>query len=90
MPNTAANQSQQALHQQVVDILAVVSNRAPQDVAPDAKLIDDLGIDSIQFLELFAMLEEQFGFELGLDDLRPELLATVSTVVEFVQERMAA
>jgi acyl carrier protein len=77
------------LEQKVIRILADLAKRAPEDLSPQDSLIDDLGIDSIQFLELFATLEEEFGFELEVNDLRPELFRSVRSVFEFVQGRVA-
>jgi acyl carrier protein len=59
-----------------------------EHIKPTCSLVDDLYVDSIKFLELLAVLEETFGFELGIDDLRPELFHTASAVVQFVQRRL--
>jgi acyl carrier protein len=74
----------------VVNILAVISKKHPEELADDAALIEDLGIDSIQFLEFFSMLEERFDIQLEVEDLRPELFRTVRSVVHFVQGKIKA
>ncbi|MNU09427.1 acyl carrier protein [compost metagenome] len=54
----------------------------------DSRLTLDLGLDSIQFMELLASLEDRFPIRLEVEDIRPELFVSVGTVLEFVQERM--
>lgn len=39
-------------------------------------------------LELLAVIEEEFSFDLGVDDIRPELFRTVRSIVYFVKERI--
>lgn len=52
----------------------------PEDVAPDARLVDDLGVDSVRLIELTMALERAFG----LPPQRPENLATITTVDDVV------
>lgn len=48
----------------------------PEDVAADARLVDDLGFDSVRLIELTMALERAFG----LPPQRPENLAMITTV----------
>ncbi len=68
---------------QVIDVIASLCNRPPDTLELQASLFDDLGVDSIRFMELLAMLEEEFAFELDVEDLRPELFRTIRSVVHF-------
>ncbi|MFG1933892.1 phosphopantetheine-binding protein [Mycobacterium sp. NPDC048908] len=52
----------------------------PEDVAPDVRLVDDLGFDSVRLIELTMALERAFG----LPPQRPENLATITTVDDVV------
>lgn len=48
----------------------------PKALAPDARLVDDLGFDSVRLIELTMLLERAFG----LPPQRPENLTTITTV----------
>lgn len=58
----------------------------PEDVAPDARLVDDLGFDSVRLIELTMALERAFG----LPPQRPENLATITTVDDVVTFALTA
>jgi Acyl carrier protein len=48
------------------------------DINDDAKLKDDLGLDSLDFVDIVVIVEKTFGFK-----LKPEEMANVLTVREF-------
>jgi acyl carrier protein len=80
--------SEQEIEFKVKEIIAAISNRDPESLQMGDVLADGLGVDSVRFLELLAMIEEEFRFELGVDDIRPELFRTVRSVIIFVKERI--
>ena len=47
-------------------------------IAPDALLKDDLGIDSLDFVDIVVIVEKQFGFK-----IKPEEMAGVTTLSQF-------
>ena len=61
----------------------------PEELASDASLIDDYGVDSVALLELVLGLEEVFGIvvEDGYFDLA--YFSTVKALAEFVKLRLA-
>lgn len=63
-----------------------VPRRMPGDVAADARLVDDLGFDSVRLIELTMALERAFG----LPPQRPENLATITTVDDVVTFALTA
>jgi len=44
----------------------------------DAKLKDDMGIDSLDFVDIIVIVERNFGFK-----LKPEEMASVTTLRQF-------
>ncbi|WP_238651847.1 acyl carrier protein [Paenibacillus piscarius] len=74
----------------VRDTIAAVAKRLTSEVELDHALVDDLGIDSIQILELLAALEDTFGFELEVDDIHPESFRSVQAVLHFVERKVAS
>ena len=47
-------------------------------IAPGAKLKDDLGIDSLDYVDIVVIVEKQFGFK-----IKPEEMAGVATLQQF-------
>ena len=62
---------------------------APEELASDASLIDDYGVDSVALLELVVGLEEVFGIVVEDDDVDLANFSSVKALAEFVAQRMA-
>ena len=65
----------------LVDELSV--NEA--DVKPEAELVNDLGINSLELADLVLLCEERFGIEISDDDVRSFL--TVEDVSEYLTKK---
>jgi len=66
----------------VSDVLAVHL----KDVTPQSRFVQDLGAESLQTAELFAIVEEEFEVELDEEEtLRTE---TVSSTVDLLMEAL--
>ena len=65
---------------------------APRRTASEVGLLDsldqDLGVDSLGFIELLMELENTFGFECDGDFLLMDAYPDVGAVVDYVTERM--
>jgi acyl carrier protein len=59
---------------------------APESVALESHLVDDLDLDSVDAVALATRLEEETGLSLEADDIRG--LSTVASVVEIVHTRL--
>ena len=62
---------------------------APEELASDASLIDDYGVDSVALLELVVGLEEVFGIVVEDADFDLANFSSVKALAEFVAQRMA-
>mgnify|MGYP000123970840 FL=1 len=49
-----------------------------EKIAPEALLKDDLGIDSLDFVDIVVIVEKKFGFK-----IKPEEMAGVKTLKDF-------
>ena len=49
-----------------------------EKIAPEAKLKDDLGIDSLDFVDIVVIVEKNFGFK-----IKPEEMAGVTPLSKF-------
>jgi acyl carrier protein len=67
-------------------MLAEALNLPLEKVTPDAKIVDDLGADSLDVVELLSQLEEEYG--IIIPDDQAESLATVSDVANVIDALM--
>ena len=49
-----------------------------EKIAPEALLKDDLGIDSLDFVDIVVIVERKFGFK-----IKPEEMTDVKTLAQF-------
>lgn len=50
----------------------------PEKIVPDARLKEDIGIDSLDFVDIVVIVERNFGFK-----IKPEEMAGVVTLSDF-------
>ncbi|MBQ8657783.1 MAG: acyl carrier protein [Clostridia bacterium] len=70
--------------EKVQAMLAEALNLPIEKVTPDAKIIDDLGADSLDVVELLSRLEDELGFVIPDEDV--EGLATVADVAAEIEK----
>ena len=49
-----------------------------ENIFPDAKLKEDMGIDSLDYVDIVVIVEKNFGFK-----IKPEEMANVKTLSQF-------
>lgn len=64
--------------EKVQELLADALNLPLSQVTPEAKIIDDLGADSLDVVELLSRLEDEYGVTIPDEDV--ETLKTVEDV----------
>jgi len=67
----------------VKGVLVEVRGVAPDEVVLEASLLDDLGADSLDAIEIIMALEEHYDKE--LDDIDIESIQTVADIVQLIQ-----
>jgi acyl carrier protein len=70
----------QQIQDKVIDILVQRLSVQPTQVRPESRLIEDLGADSLDVVEIVMQLEETFGIE--ITDEQAESVRTVSELLE--------
>jgi acyl carrier protein len=75
MPDVAERARTIVVQQLVVD---------PDEVVNNASLIDDLGADSLDMVELAIKFEREFGFEISDD--AAESIVTVGDAIKFLEK----
>ena len=56
-----------------------------KNITEDSNIIDDLGADSLDTVELVMALEEEFGFEIS--DSEAEKIITVGDAIKFIENQ---
>ncbi len=64
-------------------MLAEALNISVDKVTPDAKIVDDLGADSLDVVEMLSQLEEEYG--IIIPDDQAENLVTVADVANAIE-----
>jgi len=68
------------------EIMAARLGLPPEKLVPEAKLVDDLGLDSLDAVELAISVERKFDIEVPEEEI-PKL-KTVGDMVAFVESRI--
>ncbi len=71
----------------VRDILAEQLDIDEDLITPDASIVDDLGADSLDIVDLVMSLEDEFDTE--IPDEAIENIKTVGDIVHFIEETLA-
>lgn len=67
----------------IADIL-----ESQEEISEDARLVEDLGIDSVLILQLIANIEMQFNITFDDEDLLVDKFSTVSSLADYITELM--
>ena len=76
--------AEKPIEQRVKDIIVEQLGVKPDQVTPEAKLIEDLGADSLDAVELVMALEEEFGIE--VPDEQAEKLQSVGDIIKYIED----
>ena len=72
------------MFEKVKNMLANDLQINPDDIKPEAELINDLGINSLELADLILLCEEKFSIEVRDDDIQKFI--TVGDVVAYLEE----
>ena len=75
------------IFEQVKKILCDQLDLEEEQVNEDSEVIDDLGADSLDIVDLVMTLEEEFDTEIPDEDI--ENLKTVGDIVKYIEDRVA-
>jgi acyl carrier protein len=72
-----------SIEERVKNIIVEQLGVKPEQVVPAASLIDDLGADSLDTVELVMALEEEFETE--IPDEEAEKIRTVGQIIDYIK-----
>ncbi len=58
-----------------------------EKIAPDALLKDDMGIDSLDFVDIVVIVERNFGFKIKPEEMQG--VTTLSQFIDYIQSKVA-
>ncbi len=61
--------TENSIDQDVRKLIADIIEMEPDQIAPDAHLVEDLGMDSMMALEILASIEKKFRIKIPEEDL---------------------
>ncbi len=70
--------SRQEIEEKVREFLIEDLEIDEEKIVPEGKLKDDLGIDSLDFVDIVVIVERKFGFK-----IKPEEMAGITTLAQF-------
>lgn len=57
-----------------------------EKIAPEAKLKDDLGIDSLDFVDIVVIVEKNFGFKIKPEEM--QVVVTLSQFCDYIESKV--
>ena len=70
-------------------VQALRLNRDPESI-PDNDLTSELGLDSINSLEVLIWVENEFGIQIDDEDLSVSLINSLDVLAAYVEKKVAA
>ena len=72
------------IYEKIVEVLAQQFEVDPESISMDTNLIDDLGADSLDVVELIMSVEDEF--EVTIPDDNAVNLVTVAKIVDYLEK----
>lgn len=73
-----------SIFEKLQEIIAVQLEMDADDIAYDSNILDDLGADSLDVVDLIMSIEDEFGIEVPDEAL--ENIRTVEDMVKFIED----
>lgn len=73
-----------SIQTEVIEIIGKEINKHPEGIKPEHKFIDDLGVDSLDFVEAVMALEEHF--KIDFPETVFEDMSTVGELIKYINE----
>ncbi|MDP2905204.1 MAG: acyl carrier protein [Candidatus Omnitrophota bacterium] len=77
----------QDLNTEIRDIIAVIIEKKPEEITPDARFFEDLGVDSMMALEILAAIEKKYKISIPEEKLAQ--LTTLNQTIAVAKEYMS-
>ena len=72
--------------EKLISVSAEVLDIDPSTITADSKFVDDLGADSLDFLEIVMSVEDEFGIKVPVEDVKD--ITTVKDAYEEIKKAL--
>ena len=72
------------MQEKIIKLVAEKLNKKVEDIKLDSKLVEDLGADSLDVVELIMSFEDEFG--VSLPDEEVEKMKTIKDVITYIEK----
>ena len=79
--------SEESIRKDLTRVLTMIFGLRAEQIVPTARLVEDLELDSLDWVDLVVRLEQETGLEITEDDLGS--IRTVQDVVDLIQGKLA-
>ncbi len=79
---------EQQLENEIRNIIAEIIEKKPEEVTPDAKFFEDLGVDSMMALEIMAAIEKKY--KIAIPEEKLSQLTTLGETIRVAKEYLAS
>lgn len=76
--------SEQNIESRIIHCIAEQLGAKEENIIPASRLVEDLGADSLDTVELIMALEEEFSTE--IPDQEAEELETVGAIIDYIKQ----
>ena len=73
------------MKEKIVNLIAEKLGKKPSDIKMTSRLIEDLGADSLDVVELIMTFEDEFGIALPDEDVSK--MKTVSDIISYIKKK---
>ena len=72
------------MQEKIIELICEKLNKKKEDIKMESRLIEDLGADSLDFVELVMAFEDEFGISLPDEDVGK--LKTINDIGEYISK----
>jgi acyl carrier protein len=72
------------IEMKIKSVIAEKAGKSVSDIRDDASFIEDLGLDSLDLVDMIMKLEEEFGISIPDEDL--DKIRTVKDAINYIKE----
>lgn len=69
----------------IIEMIAKKLNKKPEEITLQSRLVEDLGADSLDIVELLMTLEDEYGITIPDQDAMK--LSTIGDIVKFMESQ---
>ncbi len=73
------------MYEKVRKLIAEQLNQNEENITPNSRIVEDLGADSLDTIELLMALEDEFG--ITISDEKASELKTIGDIVAFLETK---